>query len=471
MFGIRTPIKRPTGESKSPLELVPDRSVRRSIGEWEAANTDETPVMTQAGTSKVKSVTKPEETKPTTTNKTTVKTPASPKRKYPNRTAEARACLLKAKEHLRNSRNLKTEIKDGVTEAINRLYELVKEAEGEPRGQTRQEKTRAPREAEAASATTPVKSTQTTPNMDRLFITIEEHSQLLLESTKALKDLKIQMEEQRDAMDRLPTVSYAEAVSSKRRSRDTLHSVVVTSKDETETGEEVLDKVRRAVDAKEGWVKVERVRKARDRKIIMGFGTKEERDKVRQKLENTNGNLVVEEVKNKDPLLVLRSVLAVNTDDDIVKALRNQNRDVFRALGEEDSRIAIKYRRKARNPHTVNVVLSTSPKVWQRAIEAGSLHIDLQRVRVEDQSPLVQCTRCLGYGHSKRFCKEPADACSHCGEPHLRAHCPDWLAGLPPKCRNCYRAGMEGTEHNAFSADCPLKKKWDEIARSTVAYC
>lgn len=55
--------------------------------------------------------------------------------------------------------------------------------------------------------------------------------------------------------------------------------MVVTSTDETETGEEVLVKVRKAVDAKEGWVKVERVRKAKGRKIIMGLETKRKETK------------------------------------------------------------------------------------------------------------------------------------------------------------------------------------------------
>lgn len=469
MFGIRTPIKRPVGEQKSPQNLASDRNVRRSIGEWEAANSDKTPTMTQAGPAKVETGTKPEETKPSATTKTATRTPVSPKRKYPNRTAEARACLLKAKEHLKNSRNLKTEIKEGVTEAINRLYELVKQAEAEPRSTSTAITAVTPREPEQLKPAS--QPAQPVPNTDRLLNTLEEHSQLLLENTTTIKELKKQMESYRETMERIPPTSYAEAAATQKHNRDTLHSVVIADKDETRTGDEVLDKVRKAVDAKEGWVRVERVRKAKDRRIIMGFGTKEERDKVRKRLEASNADLLVEEVKNKDPLLVLRNVLAINKDDDILKAFKNQNRGVFRDLGEEESRIAIKYRRRARNPHVSNIVLSTSPKIWQRALEAGSIHIDLQRVKVEDQTPLVQCTRCLGYGHGKRFCKEPADACSHCGEPHIRAECPEWLAGLPPKCRNCRKTGQENAEHNAFSNDCPVKKKWDELARSAVAYC
>ncbi|CAH2088587.1 unnamed protein product [Euphydryas editha] len=79
-------------------------------------------------------------------------------------------------------------------------------------------------------------------------------------------------------------------------------------------------------------------------------------------------------------------------------------------------RLQVKYHRRARNPLTAHVVLSASPALWRRITEKGSVHIDLQRVRAEDQTPLVQCTRCLGCGHDRR-------------------------------------------------------KWWDDIARSTIAYC
>lgn len=52
----------------------------------------------------------------------------------------------------------------------------------------------------------------------------------------------------------------------------------------------------------------------------MGFSTTEERNKVRLKLEKEKINLVVEKVLNKDPLLVLREVLFINTNEDDINA-------------------------------------------------------------------------------------------------------------------------------------------------------
>ncbi|XP_073963662.1 uncharacterized protein [Choristoneura fumiferana] len=402
---------------------------------------------------------------------------------YPNRAAEAKSIYRKGLENLARFQNLRKDVRLEIKKALDRLYELTKT---EPAPVVRNLEMELARESgkRKVDSTTQTDATQNkadpnrtsavspqppNSNPEHLITAIEKHAQLLLENTNKIKEFQTQLEKQREVTERAPTATYADVAATQKQSRSTLHSVIVTSADETETGEEVLNKVRHAVDAKEGWVRVEKVRKAKDRKVVMGFGTTEERDKVRKRLETKD--LIVEDVKNKDPLLVLRSVLALNTDDDIAKALRNQNKDVFRGLDEEDGRMAIKYRRRTRNPHTNHVVMSVSPTIWRRVLETGSVHIDLQRIRVEDQTPLMQCTRCLGYGHGKKFCNESVDLCSHCGGPHLRGECTEFLANVPPNCKNCTRNGLEHAEHNAFSHDCPIRQKWDSIARSTVAYC
>ncbi|CAH2097193.1 unnamed protein product [Euphydryas editha] len=99
--------------------------------------------------------------------------------------------------------------------------------------------------------------------------------------------------------------------------------------------------------------------------------------------------------------------------------------------------------------------------------EAGN--VDLKRLRAEDQSPLVQCTRCLGYGHGKKYCKEKTDLCSHCGGQHLSSRCAKRQEGAPPTCKNCSNAKLDKIDHNAFSESCIIRRKC--LARSTVEYC
>ncbi|XP_063539417.1 uncharacterized protein LOC134748560 [Cydia strobilella] len=486
MIGFRTPVKKATKSPSKDTAKSPNKSVRRSIDKWEAASGDVTqtliptviPTTSQAGPAGV-----PPQTRQAIPN--------SVEKGPQRRVAEARALLEKAKAQMKLSGNIKREIKATVQEVIEQMYNIVKElAKDLKTEQDRKESSgRVVPGATASDTTFTLDEEQNRPpnttrerEVDERRWTNEEEAReiktliqrntlLLEENTAKMDELKASMETQRETLERVATTAtYASVAAAAPNTaqgagptsrRGTLHSVVVTSTDETETGDEVLGKIRKAVDAKDGWIKVERVRKAKDRKIIMGLATREEREKIKERLAKEGTNLVVEDAKNKDPLLVLRSVLTINSDEDIVRALRNQNKGIFRDLEDEENRVEIKYRRRTRNPHTCHVVACVSPIIWQRATGVGTVHLDLQRVRVEDQTPLVQCTRCLGFGHGKRYCTAAADLCSHCGGPHLRSECADWLARVPPKCQNCEKAELEDTEHNAFSllAQANLQRK------------
>ncbi|KAL4714192.1 hypothetical protein ACJJTC_008546 [Scirpophaga incertulas] len=117
-----------------------------------------------------------------------------------------------------------------------------------------------------------------------------------------------------------------------------LHSVIVVSKDEKETGEEVLEKVR-----------------------------KTERRRVKERLQGAKEDLTVEEINNHDPLVILRDVLYVKTDEEIGKALKNQNKEIFK--DEENARYEIKYRRRHAE---VQPLWGLPLKKLMRGVDGGS---------------------------------------------------------------------------------------------------
>lgn len=475
---FRTPKKQAVAEGeahKSPPKTVTLTSnVRRSIGEWEAAGSDKSTVSplttrtTQAGPAKEKQR-RPTSQDTLDTRQSSASPRTTPKTVYPTRTAEAKYCLITAKQHLTNSRNLKTEIKSGVVTAINRLYALVKELETDLKGKD-VEKGDGAKGKQSGKVGDDAGLEQ---HQKALQAHMTEHIKKLEENSRKMEVLTEALESQRKSMESVTYASVASGNGTRQTAgyRSALHSVVVTSKDEGVTGEEVLEEIRKTADAKEGWITVEKIRKAKDRKVIMGFRTKEEQEKMKSRIEQSGSHLTVETVKNKDPLLMLRDVLSVHTDQEVLKAFRNQNPNFFRGLDREDDRLEIKFRKNARNPHLNHIVVTTSPAIWKRATETGTAHIDLQRVRVSDQSPLIQCSRCLGYGHNKRLCKEATDICSHCGGPHLRGACELWIADAPPSCKNCMTSKLAQVEHNAFSNECPVRRRWDALARMSVAYC
>ncbi|KAL0858962.1 hypothetical protein ABMA27_010822 [Loxostege sticticalis] len=383
--------------------------------------------------------------------------------------------LTKAKLHLKNSKNIKTDIKVEVTQSLERLYQLVKEAELEKK----QDKKAQPN-VEIDLTVEPRKESIEEIEMEKERVRIgRELIERMLEHSKEIEEYRKEMEKLKDVIEKdqklREKMTYASVAAAAPRTQTpehaALHSVVITSSNEMETGEQIIDRVRGVVRAREEGFQIDRIRKGKDRKIILGCRTRAEMDRVREKLGKEGQNLRVEDIPNKDPLVVLRDLLSYNENEDVLRGLRSQNRALFEGVSVEDDRIEVKYRKKTRNPLTSHVVLKVSPVLWTRLTGAGVVHVDLQRIRVLDQSPLIQCSRCLHYGHGKRFCRETVDVCSHCAGPHLGSECADRQAGKPPTCVNCQSAKMDRADHNAFSSDCPVRRRWEALARSAVQYC
>lgn len=455
----RTPSKMTTSrrDSTSPLNLtenlidragpltdVPSIPVRRSIGEIEARIRIPTP--------------------PPQREEDGHKKPPRSK------TAEAKQVLLKAKHNINMSRNLKTDIKNAIMEAVEKLYTLVKEAE---------ESTKSYATENRQKLTVANQTKGKTDKEIELLQKIEEHGRLLKENKMEMVRLQESITNLIDTAEKTNKegITYADITARTTKVKQglgaTMHSVMITSKNETETGDQVIQRISKTINAKEEGLMIEKIRKGKDRKIILGCRTKQEIEKIKTKIEAT-GELRVENIKNKDPLVILYGVLKINTDDDIIKAIRTQNKYILSDITNENDRMTVKYKKKTRNPHTNHVVLQVSPPIWNRLIQARFLHIDLQKVRVADQSPLNQCSRCLGYGHGKSFCPEPTDlpaVCSHCGGSHTKMACDKWKDGTMPSCVNCTKAQLEKSDHNAFDVDCPVRKKFDSLARTAVAYC
>lgn len=65
------------------------------------------------------------------------------------------------------------------------------------------------------------------------------------------------------------------------------------------------------------------------------------------------------------------------------------------------------------------------------------------------------------------------DVCAHCWGNHVKPDFPQWSdrENSVPRRINCFKATNDKAEHSAFERSCPVRTKWDEIARSRVSYC
>ncbi|VVD04315.1 unnamed protein product [Leptidea sinapis] len=177
MFGYHTPLP---PESPGMSNATGSSKVRTSIGEWESGGirflVAKSPVTNRGPTVAPKAPPKKREDsegRPTASSAATEVTKISTETAvyiYPNRIAEARACLNRAKLNFNNSRNLKTDIKQEVWSAIERLYQLVKEAEHEK-----------PLAEKAAK-----KGENSKEIFSHLLSTLDKHRNIMIESTEKM---------------------------------------------------------------------------------------------------------------------------------------------------------------------------------------------------------------------------------------------------------------------------------------------
>ncbi|GBP90799.1 hypothetical protein EVAR_102481_1 [Eumeta japonica] len=102
------------------------------------------------------------------------------------------------------------------------------------------------------------------------------------------------------------------------------HTLIVSSKDKTHTGEHILQIIREAIDIKKSGTKVEKVRKARNQKVILKCSTKEDMEAIQNKMRSRK-EIKVEAAKAANPLLIMKGVMAYHKDADIIENVLAQN--------------------------------------------------------------------------------------------------------------------------------------------------
>lgn len=325
----------------------------------------------------------------------------------PSRSQAAKRLLMSAKSQLNNARNLKTEIKTAVIEAVEGLFGLVKDAENEGKGKGKEDQETPP-------------TNDPTEEVDELMTELRKHSKVIRDTRAQMESLGLQMEglsatvrsEMRGEIQRLHSaaavapaeltvlssrvaelseslakepspkplddlrnqvgeldrlirsgagvvsqITYAEKAAIPKQPIQAVHSIVISSSEETDTSDDIINKIKKVVDAKASGIRVDRIRKARDQKVVVGCEDREELNKIKNKLECSTTKFNVEERQNKDPLVVLRDVLASNINEDILMSLKTQNGHIVGHIPTEEYRAQVRYRKKARNPYETHVVL------------------------------------------------------------------------------------------------------------------
>lgn len=246
------------------------------------------------------------------------------------------------------------------------------------------------------------------------------------------------------------------------------YACVVKATDGTLTPTTVKQTLRREINPRQLKCGIDRIEPIRDGVRIV-CPTERDRDTIAAAINDTDHLQSSVPVRRK-PLLILKGLSRDTTPADLPAILIAQNPLVCQAVGDRlvEDAIRVRHIKRNRKPTLQNVILEVTGGVHRAALSQEQLYVDLQRVRVMDFVPLIQCYQCLGFGHTSKICTRPKPVCSHCGGDHTFRACPV-AAELVPKCVNCAKT-QSPSAHNGMSPACPIIIRMIQRVREKTDY-
>ncbi|GBP85098.1 hypothetical protein EVAR_51217_1 [Eumeta japonica] len=286
---------------------------------------------------------------------------------------------MKAKDDLEGLKNISPDVKESVIgklAAINELALHLEESRSSYIVELERERTKKARETEAAEK--------------RIAKIAMENLDRILKIENKLDKMAGEVSSTRNLLGHFDVPEKLEAIQ-KRWRRDPPHAHSTTPK-------------RRR--SRNPWLPPQKyscrpTQEGQEQKVVVSCSSADDAKKIEERLKMREADLKVSKPEKRLPTVVIRDVLRVNTDEDVVKLLRIQNRHITKCLDWDKERAKVCCRRRARNDVECHPVL---------------------------ESPLVQCSRCLGFGHGKQYCKNMSYKCAHCREDHVAASPGAWAS-------------------------------------------
>lgn len=241
--------------------------------------------------------------------------------------------------------------------------------------------------------------------------------------------------------------------------------LIISGKDNSKTSNEIEGIIKRNINVRSLGIGITGFRKGTRNQVVIKTSSKEDMCTIKKEIEKSADLLAREPVK-KNPLVAFKGVIKGITEEDLNTSLREQNKLI--TLKEE---LKIKFRRAHRNNLLANIVCQVTPENWRTLTNCGKIFIGYQRISVMDYSPLVQCYKCLAFGHISKYCEHPTARCAYCYENHDSRECIKKNSINNHTCTLCKESNKENTQHSAFHAGCPIRAIYEKFARDATQYC
>lgn len=236
-------------------------------------------------------------------------------------------------------------------------------------------------------------------------------------------------------------------------------SLIIYPTSEDKNRQEVTEQWRKSVNFREVTYAPAGIKPVGRNRLRVEFDTTGQRDETLKRMQ-ASSEIRAEPSRRLKPMIILKGVSKQTAPEELTQLIVRQNAEI-EALQPLSDDLQFRFQRLNKNENLYNAVLLSTPRIWRKLVELGRINVDHQRVHVEEFVPLLQCFKCLQYGHLKKYCTGDSTPCSHCGtDGHTFATCPS--KNDEAKCFNCNSKNQRlnttsDTRHSATSSNCPVK--------------
>ena len=251
-----------------------------------------------------------------------------------------------------------------------------------------------------------------------------------------------------------------------RRVKDPESILVIKKSATPEQNHEIHDEVQQTMERNN--IPVDRSVMKKEGDTVMVFKTKNDRDKLKGLLENSNQQIETTAPSEKRPSIAIVGLKRQYEKDEIVKMLELQNGFIkrFASTNNLDDHIEVFAIRPLKNNAesfqafaNVSTTLREGLNIYKNRVTIG-----LVSCKVYDRFHVKRCNNCQHFGHYMKDCPSPeTTVCGKCSGNHNTRDCESDII----KCINCVREKRENDNHHTFHHTCPslcaqqdaLKKK------------
>lgn len=252
-------------------------------------------------------------------------------------------------------------------------------------------------------------------------------------------------------------------------------ALIISPKGEGTSPEDTLQEWRNSVSLTDTNFSPASVRYASKNRIIAEFDKDDHLEVALKKIKG-DCNVTARPAPALKPMIILKGISIDIPQETLTDIVCKQNDSIKDNLDNWDD-IKFKFLQGNRNSKFCNAVFMVTPSIWKSVIEVGHVNINHQRVHAEDYIPLLQCFKCLQFGHTRRHCSSDKIACSHCSsQEHDFKNCPVKSDLGKTSCHNCLRFNAKhnitnkNSAHSATSRNCPRLIHMKSRTRSRINY-